>query len=497
MNHPPSAEQESIFNWMQLEDTAPWERNLLVRARAGTGKTTTIVAGVARAPERRILLAAFNRIIAEELQGRVKNPNVKAQTLHSLGFSFVRRAARVQLDGIGDRARDLTRRACAELKLDPPKPIAKLITALHSKARDVDPWLALELHDVGGMIEFASRFDLLPSEEWEAKGWKLDVVSDAAIRAMRIAREPTPVIDFADMVFLPIVNQWITSSYDFVVVDEAQDMTIAQLTLAVGSCTRSGRICVVGDDRQAIYGFRGADSGALDRLKHQLGAVELGLTTTYRCGRKIVEMAAQIVPDYKAAPNAEDGVIDALPFAKAITQAAPGDFVLSRKNAPLIRVCMELLKRNVPATVKGKDVGAGIIALIERLAPSSHRELMPALARWCQREVERARERLADEAAEERVAFVLDQAAIVTALDEGANSLDELKARCDYLFSDKGSAQQVTCSSVHKAKGLEADNVFMLQSTFRNDESIEEQNIRYVAITRAKRRLVLVEGEAA
>ena len=67
-----------------------------------------------------------------------------------------------------------------------------------------------------------------------------------------------------------------------VVVDEAQDMTSAQLEIAVGACKRGGRVVIVGDDRQAIYGFRGADSGGLDRLKKLLKAKELGLTTTYR-----------------------------------------------------------------------------------------------------------------------------------------------------------------------------------------------------------------------
>jgi len=90
-------------------------------------------------------------------------------------------------------------------------------------------------------------------------------------------------------------------TYDLVVVDEAQDMTASQLQLAIQSCRKGGRIAIVGDDRQAIYSFRGADSKSLDRLKGILKAKELGLTTTYRCPKRVVEIASRYVPDFRAA----------------------------------------------------------------------------------------------------------------------------------------------------------------------------------------------------
>jgi len=94
------------------------------------------------------------------------------------------------------------------------------------------------------------------------------------------AKERTPVIDFADMIFLPLVHRWVRPWFDLVVLDEAQDWTRAMLQLVRGCCRRDGRICIVGDDRQAIYAFRGADSSSLDRLKAELKAAELGLKTT-------------------------------------------------------------------------------------------------------------------------------------------------------------------------------------------------------------------------
>ena len=66
---------------------------------------------------------------------------------------------------------------------------------------------------------------------------------------------------------------------------------------------------VIGDDKQAIYGFCGADSGSLFRLKDELDAKVLHLTKTFRCGKAIVEEAKQFVPDFQAAQTNCDGVI--------------------------------------------------------------------------------------------------------------------------------------------------------------------------------------------
>jgi superfamily I DNA/RNA helicase len=82
-------------------------------------------------------------------------------------------------------------------------------------------------------------------------------------------------------------------------------------------------------------------------------------------------------------------------------------------------------------------------------------------------------------------------------MSEGANSVAELMTRCETLFSDDKSA--VTLSTVHKAKGLEADNVYILRPELmphpmaKTPEAIaQESNIEYVAVTRTKNKLVFV-----
>ena len=479
-----SEQQSAIFSWFKSGSG-----NLVVRARAGTGKTTTIVEGSQRATESRILLAAFNKAIATELQSRIKGDKVKAKTLHGLGCAYVMRLwGKVEIDGDGERARMLTDEALKEANTDAPFEVKRMINQIHTKMREICP----RYLDHENALGIMARFDLMPDDQLEEDGWESYRIAELACAAAEAAKIRTATIDFADMIFLPIVHKAIIPWYDMVIVDEAQDMTMPQLEIATGACKRSGRIVIVGDDRQAIYGFRGADSGSLDRLKDKLHAVELGLTTTYRCPKRIVAIAARIVPDFKAAPTAPDGLVDRCDDDKMRAQAQPGDFILSRLNAPLVPICMSLLKMGKRATIKGRDIGKGITALINKLHASDLADLAVKLDEWYKREVQRAKG-LSEDAAANRIGCVSDQRAVCTALMESCKDIPELRTKLDELFADN-TGDAIVCSTTHRAKGLEADTVWLLEGTYRGQTEGEEANLKYVAITRAKKRLVWVSG---
>jgi DNA helicase-2/ATP-dependent DNA helicase PcrA len=481
-----SEEQEAIFAWF-----ANGEGNLVVRARAGTGKTTTIIAGIDHAPERKILLASFNKSIERELSARLKNPNAQAKTLHGLGFAFLRRNwTRVRVDA-STRGWDLARTACDK---QTPDPVIKLVKELHTKAREVIPFAVNADDAVSQIVDLAFRFDLTPGEEWEEEGYDVDRVAAFALSAMREATKRTAVIDFADMIYLPLVNGWVRPWFDLVVVDEAQDMNEAQLALATRACKRQGRLCIVGDDRQAIYGFRGADSGSLDRLKKELRATELGLRTTYRCPKTVVAEAQKFVPDFVAHDTAPEGEVKRdVSAATMLEDATEGDFILSRKNAPLVGICLGLLKRGRRARIQGRDIGKSIELLVKSFKLRQLADLEEAVANWFVTEQRKAK-RIKDDDVQ---AAYLDEAAdrrdVILALSDGVASVPEYMARLDSLFSDNGGAS-VMCSSVHKSKGLEADRVYLITETF--SEGGEEDNITYVAVTRAKATLGYSTGEA-
>jgi superfamily I DNA/RNA helicase len=175
----------------------------------------------------------------------------------------------------------------------------------------------------------------------------------------------------------------------------------------------------------------------------------------------------------------------------------PGDFLLSRVNAPLVETAMTLLREGKRARVAGRDIGAGLKALLRRLAKGPAASSLPALMEKIQNWANREGEKMARAGRQDKADAIADQAAMLVNLGEAARSVSDVEARIDALFTDDGLGQAgvITCSSVHRAKGLEAERVFVLASTLRHSESTtvnEEQNIAYVAITRAKKELVWV-----
>jgi superfamily I DNA/RNA helicase len=481
--------QKAIF-----DEFATGSRNVQVIARAGTGKTTTIMAGVAYAPESSILVAAFSKSIEIELNKRIAElqlKNVVAKTLHALGYACIRRFwTDIRLGQGTDRVDDLVNRACGNAA---PDTIKKLVAKLCTKAREMAPHAT----KMGELTDIAIRFECEPEEGWAADGFGLEYVEEMALRTLVLAEEK-PVrtgIDFSDMIFLPVRLRWLRPAYQLVVIDEAQDMTETQLEIARGVC--SGRVFVVGDDMQSIFQFRGADENSMENLRRGLNAFVLPLKVTYRCGKSIVREAQKFVPDFVAGENNPEGEVIDLPEQKLTETAGPGDFILSRTNAPLVSVAMSLLRAGKRTRVAGKDIGKGLISLVRKLKGRSVPDLLSKLSAWQERETLRLEKRFAGKLDSAtfvaRCEAIRDQAEMIASLTDGAKNVDEVSVRIEALFTDDGLGQDgvITCSSVHRAKGLEAKRVFVIAKTLR-ETTQEERNICYVAITRAKQTLVYV-----
>lgn len=479
-----SPQQNDIFEWFKTG-----QGNLVVRARAGTGKTTTIVEAINYAPEQKILLAAFNKRIATELKEKIKSPVAEAKTLHSVGCGFMfRNWDGAQLDE--DRGERLARRS---LPAGAPDPVVNLVKRLAAIGKNACPH-----PDIETMTELAYQFDLDPDEYLEDQGWNTGRIVDSAISSMTRALEKDGTFDFDDMIYVPIRNGWVRPKYNMVVIDEAQDMNASQLILAMKVCKPGGRIVVVGDDRQAVYGFRGADSNSIDRLKGELVAHEKSLNITYRCPKSVVKLAQSIVPDYTAAESAPEGVVSTATLEQMIERAGPGDFVLSRKNAPLTKVCLRFIRMGRRAMIEGREIGSGLINVIKKVGGNNIPSFIERLGKWETKQVARLH-KAKKSSAEKKIEFINDQVETLRAVAEGAKSISDITEKIRDMFQETagGKMDYIVCSSVHRSKGLERDHVWGLVETLfpggRRDV-IEEQNIAYVMFTRTKKEFTSVTG---
>lgn len=485
--HKASPEQVAVF-----EEFATGSGNVVVQAFAGCAKTTTVVEGINHAPEKTILMCAFAKVNAEELKAKISNPNAVAKTLHSAGNSIIyKRAGKLQVDE--RRGRNIAQKVIISdfgVK-NPTREAVTLVAKLASIGKNVNPFATKD-----ELIEIAVDFALEPTNEELGEGempWTTDAVADCAHKAMERATTYDGTIDFDDMIFLPVRCKWVKPQYDLVVVDEYQDMNPTQLMLARALC--KGRMVLVGDIYQAIYEFRGADAEFASTMVEQLKAKTLTLNTTFRCPKSVVRAAAELVPGYRAADSAPEGILRTEEFSKMFDQAQPGDFILSRKNAPLAKICLRLLRDGKRALIRGRNIGDGLISVVKGREARSIPELMETLNTWEHNVVEGY---IKADAPEAKIELIQDQASTVRFLAEGLATVDELIARIRSLFDDTTPGNTVICSSVHRAKGLEAARVFVIADTLypgrRKNE--EEIHIHYVAITRAKNELVMVRGGA-
>lgn len=474
-----SDEQNAIFAWF-----ASSQGNLIVQARAGTGKTTTIKQAFSHAPEQgQLLYAVFNKKNQKEAAEKITDARVTVRTLHSLGFWFIKNVwANAQPDDAVETARIVdTGHMVSE-------DIAGIIVRIVGFCKN----LFTGIPDVNAVLEVMDARNLGAPEGCELSDTKLAQIAIDVLNES-LKQDVFGRVSFNDMVWLPVAAGWVKPTFDLVVIDEAQDMNMPQLMMAEKSC--KGRICVVGDDRQAIYGFRGAASDGMHLMKQRLNAAQLGLTITYRCPKSVVALAQEIVPDYSAAPSAPEGDVIAASMEQATESLTVGDAVLSRLNAPLMGIALSLLRRGIPARIEGRDIGKQLAGMVRKLKAKSVPDFFKRVSTWGDKQIARIVAG-GGKHAQSKAELINDQVETLTAVAEGCKNVEEIIARITNMFEDSDSARRpaVVCSSVHKAKGLEWGKVVLVAASFKNkNKSQEEANIYYVAVTRAKRTLILAE----
>jgi superfamily I DNA/RNA helicase len=345
--------------------------------------------------------------------------------------------------------------------------------------------LAKDESEIGDLLD---AFEILDAAEVNPQAF--DRVVDLTADMLIWSRSVTSLIDFNDMIWLPLTLNLRLPTYDRVFVDEAQDLDAAQIAISLRAVGKGGRVVAVGDERQAIYGFRGADSQAVTRIVNGLEAKVLPLSVTYRCGKSIVEQVQRIVPDFRAADTNEQGVVRYETGDNMVKQIQGGDFLLSRTNAPLVGYCLSFLRAGRKAKIAGRDVGTGLANFVKSLKAKGVDGLVEKTLAWKEKETARLvkRNKPTDAAS--------DKSDTILAFCEGAESVPAVLRRIEDLFSNITDDNAIVCSTTHKAKGLERARVFMLLDTYKPGKSIEEDNLFYVAATRAKTELVYVSSKA-
>ena len=306
------------------------------------------------------------------------------------------------------------------------------------------------------------------------------------------------------MVWLPLVEHLQPRQTDWVMVDESQDLNRCGLELVLRACARGGRLLFVGDRRQAIYGFAGADPRSMERIEERTEAERLPLAICYRCPSSHVALAGRVYPGIEPAPGAATGVIEEdIAEDDAVDMLRPGDLVLCRTTAPLVPLCYRLIRCRKPARLRGHDIGVRLLSVLKRVEKQPGFVMADFLAHLRRCEMEAFEELARQEVDEMAVQSMMDKFATVRVIYEAERpqTMQEMRDAVSSIFPKDVDHPVIWLSTVHRAKGDEAERVFLLRPDLLPHpkaktpvQAEQERNLLYVALTRAKQALYVIEG---
>ena len=591
------------YNEKQREAILTVDGPILVIAGAGSGKTKVLTTKIAYLIEKgvscdNILAITFTNKAATEMKERViklLGPiayQIRISTFHSFGVYLIRK--HYDLLGYMDNFTILDSDDTLTL-------IKKIMKDLNIDAKDYNP-RAIR-NSISGL-----KNELIDSNDYERF-----VASDYEHKVLDVYKcyekklLVTNSMDFDDLLFMPIKlfrnNPSILKQYQdlfkYILVDEYQDTNEAQYILIKMLSSRNRNICVVGDESQSIYSFRGSNyRNILNFERDYKDCTTIMLEQNYRSTSTILNSANDVIKNNKNRKDknlwTENGVGDKIVYHKACDEKDEASFVVKKINELLnngismsdiailyrtnaqSRVMEEaLLRETIPYKVVGsfyfynrkeiKDLicylkliyntyddislqriinvpkrGIGkktIDNLIEKAAIngcSMYDAIVGGKEFNFKVMLEGIRSRMSNYTLTELIDLILEKTGMKEELENDNSieseirleNLEEFKSITktfeekngvvsleDFLMeislvSDmtehKGDNDVVTLMTVHSAKGLEFENVFLIgmeegifphnNSLFDNESLEEERRLCYVAITRAKKKLWLVSA---
>jgi DNA helicase-2/ATP-dependent DNA helicase PcrA len=465
--------------------------NGIVEAGPGSGKTTVIEEAINRVPfDEMVLAVSFTRIIRDELRKRLEHlPNVTVHTLNSFGNACCKPLGWYKVNA--DKVRNIVKFDIFQLTRDGYtkenwKLFCQVAPAIEKLVGLAKAHLMFELKDfLSHWITLAETYDVqVPTdiEIGEFEGY--------LIMAFQLDQAKSKVIDYDDQVAIPLRRGLPIQQFDRVFVDEAQDLTPAQIELTRRALKRGGRALYVGDRKQAIYQFRGADSRAMDNITETMDCTPMPLSICYRCSQAVVREAQKVFPDIEAFEGSPEGSVSCIDENEFRKIAQPGDVVLCRTTAPVVQMCLWFIRNGIKAVVKGRDIGQNLKDLIVNLAGEQGpvEVLQDKLYQYLLQETEKNKRNNK----EDKQIGLQDRVDTIDAIMQGCKTIEQVLKAFDKIFGDEDRSG-VTLMTIHKAKGLEALRIFILrpdQMPHKMAKSPEAQaaeiNLKFVAITRAQ-----------
>ena len=483
--------------------------NLVISAVAGSGKSFTIIYASQFIPkEKTSIFLAFNSHIVKELKAKLPS-NVEARTCHSLGYGPCAANApgrKLLVDGrdgntwrdkYGDICESLINRDFRNITWEQRRDYKNVLKDLVNFSRNTmcdNSRIALE--------DMAAEYNL------EVKESRLyDYVPQILEMGIEIYKH-RGAVDFTDMIWLPIVLNMTLRKFDYILVDEFQDLNALQHELIFRSCHEKTRIFVVGDPKQSMYKFTGSLTGSMDVFKKRANAVELPLSICYRCPKSVIEIARLLDGNRtEASPYAKEGLVEFVMQDDIYKYVKSKDLIVCRLTAPLLRICIKIISQGISAKVLGRNIGKQLVDVIDSAMASEDSETLhqwndfPNLLDSLEHgmTLKLAPQKNGEKLVEAFVDKVMAIRACYTSPNFNISSQDAFVRQLTSLFSE--SQSPICLATIHRVKGLEADNVFIVCDQSERDvvpfiyknQSIEdldqEVNIIYVAVTRPKETL--------
>jgi superfamily I DNA/RNA helicase len=475
MNLRPSNRQAAV-----IEAYNKTTDNIVVRAVAGAGKTT-LLKMIFPLVRGKGMYLAFNNSVVEELSGKISQPNIEISTIHSVGCkSIFRRFGKVKIN----KSKTYKFMKKESKKWELPKKLEEQYLFIIDRL--VGLYRSTMCTDSDDLKVSADRLAI----EYTDKHIEYSM---HMIEVLKKYNRSPKEIDFIDMVYLPATDDSIQlSKPNTLFVDECQDLNAAQHAL-IDKLRSNGRFIAVGDPHQSIYGFTGAHSRSFELFVEKPKTVELPLSVTYRCPSRVVDHANGVYNVLECADNCIAGEVK----YGSILDAKDGDMIICRNLSPLMSAFLHLIAADRKCYIKGKDMGESLIRLIKPFKGmpiiDMINELYSSLHEHSNNLIERGYTKPVNHPS---YRSLFEKVIAIEVISQVCDDTNHLISKLHTIFSDEGKSG-IVLSSMHKAKGLEADGVFILDRhlipskyAVTSDQKIQEKNLLYVAITRSKESLI-------